>query len=156
MLKQQEIINQLNELKAIEPEKGFVQRTRGLILAVPAIKPARIWGWPLVWAGVAAVLLLALTLTFANPLTAKPKLSVFFNQQDLKQEFNNLSVKIQLQEIAYRQNLDSAIGLALNEISDRQPDHLNPALLQKEQAGLETDGANKQKEINDLLNQVIF
>lgn len=155
MLKNQQIIRQLNNLKTIEPEPGFIQRTRGLIFAAPAIRP-RSWVWPWAWAGALAILLLVFTLTMANPFTPRPKLSLFFNQQDLKQEFNDLTVNIQLQEINYRQNLDSAIGLALNEISDRQPDHLNTALLQKEQDALEANGVNKQKEINELLNQVIF
>lgn len=153
---QKKIINQLNKLKAIEPDKDFVQKTRILILTTPTLKPTRrIWRWFLVSAGAFAVLLL--TLTLISNFAVKPKISAFFNQQDLKTEFNNLNVQIQLQEIAYRQNLDSVISLALNEISDKQPRHLNPMLLQKEQASLETDNINQQqKEINNLLNQIIF
>lgn len=157
MLRNRQIIKQLNNLKNIEPEADFVRMTRGLILAAPVRHfRIRIWSWPLAWAGAVAVLLLVLTLTFANPFIAKPKLSVFFNQQDLSQEFNNLTVKLQLQEIVYRQNLNSSIGLALNEISDKQPGHLNTTLLQKEQNMLEINGSDQQKEINELLNRVIF
>jgi len=156
-MNQKNIAKKLNILKQIEPSGAFVSRGR-LLLSFQPQKPAgkKIFALPwLAFTGAMAVVLLGANILL-NMTIAQPRLALFFSQNDLRQEFAKLAMGLQLPEISYQQNVDAAIVLALNEISDAQPNHLNPVLLQKEKKELESkNGAAPGQEIDALLQTII-
>lgn len=157
-MNQKEIVQKLNILKTIEPSESFVNRTR-LTIAIQSRQQSRktfVWPWMIFTGAFAAVLLVANV--FLNLSIVQPRLALFFNQNDLRNEFTELALNLKLPEISYQQNIDDAIVLALNEISDSQPNHLNTSLLQKEGRDLENKNGNQDQgeEIDALLEKVII
>lgn len=157
-MNQKEIAQKLNILKTIEPSEGFINRTR-LTIAIQSRQQNRktfAWPWMIFTGAFAAVLLVANV--FLNLSIVQPRLALFFNQNDLRNEFTELALNLKLPEISYQQNVDDAIVLALNEISDNQPSHLNTSLLQKEGKDLENrnNSQNQGEEIDALLEKVII
>ncbi len=157
---QKDLQKKLNILKEIEPRESFVSQGRFLISLQPAAKAnKKVSAWPwLIFTGAFASLLL-LANVFLDLTIAQPRLSLFFNQNDLRNEFTKMALDLQLPEISYRQNIDDTILLALNEISDSQTNHLNTTLLQQEKGTLENNNnaaSQSSGEIDALLEQVLF
>ena len=127
----QQIIQKLKKLSNIEPDPSFVEGSRRLILAMPPKRKSLvtfmpIWGW----AGALALFILVTALSYISLISVeRPTVSYFFNANDLSQEFNNLSINIQLEEINYQQEIDRVIASALYEISNTNSNHLYPPIL---------------------------
>tara|TARA_Y100000310_G_scaffold242919_1_gene247178 strand:- start:321 stop:551 length:231 start_codon:yes stop_codon:yes gene_type:complete len=74
---------------------------------------------------------------------------------DIKDELEELTISIELEEIAYSESLNEAVAVALQEISNDSLRHLNTELLLTEQEKFlfEEEG---NPEIDELLNTVLF
>jgi len=148
----QEIIQQLNKLKLIKPDPVFAARSRILIFK-SASKTSPVFLPRLVWFAAPAVIILAVIISnFGGP---KQTLTSLNNSEKLDQEFNNLAINIQIQKITYQQNINQTIASALTEISDTQTKHLNRSVLEREDNSFSLP-EDKNAEINDLLNKIIF
>lgn len=152
-----DLIKKLNNFKLIEPDKTFFQKCRGQILALNS-KPEKrfVLSWPIfALSGAFAVIVLigVLSLTFIFP--KEQVSSASFDSQKLSQEFNNLSINIQLKEIKYHQDVNQTIASALSEISGTKTRHLNSSILEKEINDLEIN-QNQNGEIDEMLKSVMF
>lgn len=145
-----QIIKQLNNLKAISPSPTFKEKSRGLILKIPP-KTNYIEWRTLSLAGITAVILLILVVgsNLSQPIISS------LDEDRLNKELGNLNINIQLREISYQQKINQTIASALNEISDNDVRHLNQSLLETEQNDINLDDS-ANPEIDNLLNQIIF
>lgn len=150
---QNDLIKQLNKLKTITPDQGVAARGRALIFV--AETPRRIS--PLfLWASAFALTLLIFSISLIrNFENSKANIAASLNPDQISQEFNNLSINIELKDITYRQDVNQTIASALTEIGTNQAQHLNPDVIQSEAQGLNLDsGTNPQ--IDELLKTIIL
>jgi hypothetical protein len=106
------------------------------------------------WAGVLGMVLVSFSLY--NLLYYQPqKIFSSFDGERIKEEFNNLTINIQLKEISYQQSINQTIAAALTEIGDTQTKHLNPSILESEQNSAELEKLTNP-EIDDLLNRLVL
>ncbi len=146
------IIDKLHTLKqATSPDAEFAAHTRRLLFAIQPI-PHRFPTW--VFAVTAAVILVAVS---GLLLPSSPTISSSLDAKFLQEEFNDLNINIQLQEITYRQDINETISSALDEVSGTHISHLNPDILKSEEKlidelQLENDGPR----IDIMLDQIIF
>ncbi len=149
------LAKQLKTLSTIEPDEHFVAATRRGILALPRNRN-RAWGILPLWA--TAFAMLVVSIVTATSLTRpSPALSAVGNPEALSQEFNDLTINVELQAITYHQTVDQTIASALSEISSNSMRHLNQELLRSEEDRFNVpvnDTNNSQ--IDTLLNKVIF
>lgn len=149
---QNDIFEQLKDLRSVAPDADFAARTKRIILAEPrgrAVWPTLV-GWPKVVFGglaTAAVLLLAVI------LPGMPKTVPIASAEALNNEFNGLSINIELQQISYNQNVNQTIASALSEITTNKLNHLNPAVIQAEGNSLDPNLPASDPQIDALLNQ---
>lgn len=150
------LTRQLKTLSAIEPDEHFVAATRRGILALPGSPSRRIWGALPLWA--TAFAMFVVSIVTATSLTRpNPALSAVENPELLSQEFNSLTINVELQGITYHQTVNQTITSALSEISSNNMRHLNQELLRSEEEHFnvlidETDSS----QIDTLLDKVIF
>lgn len=149
-----DLTQQLKRLRAIEPDRRFVARSRNLILTPAPTAPVPL-RWPLVaWATGGVAITATLVVLLATPQFSAPQrvLASSLNQVTLESEFNNLPINIQLQEISYNQSLNQTIASAIHEIGDSSTSHLNRDLLESEGASvdLNVDGG-----INGAIDQML-
>ena len=132
-----DLVPQLNKLRAIQPDQDFSVRSKSVILALhPHPNTARFrMPFALFWVGaMAAVLLVAV---FVFPATRGGITVSALNPERISQELNSLDISVELQAIRYRQVSNQEIASAINEIGDTRTRHLNPDLLQSELDTLE-------------------
>lgn len=148
----------LQILRNIEPDKDFVENTKRIVLAVSprdALTPKSFFG--LVFAGGLVMILLAIvglgSIFFTN---SEPALSNSFDSDILRGELDNLAIDLQLDEIAYQQDINNTIASALAEISDSRINHLNLSILESEKGLIEENGEEEDSRIEDLLNKVLL
>jgi hypothetical protein len=152
----QDILEQLKSLKAITPDADFAARTRRLILAFPVTEKR----WPAFfnfsWTKVAfGTLAIVAVIVVTVILPGLPKTVPIASAEALSNEFNNLSVNIELRQITYNQNVNQTIASALAEITNNKLNHLNPAILQSESSSVDpTMSPVSNPQIDALLNQV--
>ena len=151
----QELIQQLNKLKAIEPDPAFAKSCRHLILTLKPMQTKPVFfNWPaLVWAGGLALIMLVFAANYLL-LPQKGNLSSL-DSNKLNQEFDNLDINIQLNEITYQQKINQDIASALTEIGETNIKHLNRSLLEEEQNNIDFQDPSNP-EINEMLNRIIF
>ncbi len=155
MTNNKEIIKDLKLLKEIKPDESFINRTRNIVLVTTPhsrLVPAWIAGLAL------AAVVLALIGSGILFSTHHPSISSSLNEDFLVKEFSELDINIQIDEITYSQDVHKTIASALNEISDSRTSHMNPSILEAEKEYINQleDTGSKEKEINNLLNKVIF
>lgn len=149
---QMEFTAQLKRSKAIAPRPEFAERSRRYICALETPAQVKPWGGlRLALAFAFAALLLALA-TFSTP--ARPVLSSSLDPEKLANEFENLTVNIQLEEIRYEQRSDLTISSAIGEITDTRTKHLSAPVLEAEKASLPS-GEETVSPVDALLEQVI-
>ncbi len=150
----QDILEQLKNLRKIAPDADFFARTKRLVLATPVPRPV----WREVFVSsrfVFAAAALAIVVLFVVVLPGAPKTVPIASAEALSNEFSNLSINIELQQIAYNQSANQTIASALSEISNNTPDHLNPAVLQAEASSVDPHVPASNPEIDKLLNQAL-
>lgn len=145
------IIHKLKKLNTIEPSPLFREKSRGLVLCVT---PRPVIDWKsLVWAGVFSMALLLLVVV--KTLTGAGSSPVSLDTDRLKGELRNLSINIQLNEIAYGQRVNQTIAAAIDEITNDQIKHLNKNLLESEDDAINLEESNGS-EVDTLLEKVLF
>ena len=108
------------------------------------------------WTGALAfvALLLVILSSFVNRVSVS---SLALNKEALAKELQDLTIAIQLSEVAYHQSVGQTINTALNEIKNSKTSHLSTITLQKEKAVIESQTpSSEEKEIDALLNKVLF
>jgi len=152
------ILKDLQILRNIEPDKGFAENTKRIVLAMSPRKtlaPKSFFG--LVFAGGLAMILLAIvglgSIFFAG---SEPALSNSFDSDILRGELDNLAIDLQLDEIAYQQDINNTIASALAEIGDSRTNHLNLSILESEKDLIEENGEEENSQIEDLLNELLL
>lgn len=148
-----EIIKEIKLLKKVEPDSTFVKHTRNLVLtAKPHLRLFPAW---VMAAGLAAITLALIGsgFLFSNQ---EPSISSSLEKESLVNEFNELDANLQIDEMAYSQDVHKTIASALTEISSSKTSHLNPSILESEQEYInELEKAGKrEEEINNLLNKL--
>lgn len=153
-----QLIKDLQILKRVKPDIEFVESTRAFIFAT---EPRKVISWAnllksqRIWAYSFAVLILIVA-SFGLILNeGKDVHSASLDQNLLKEEFENFSINIHLQEISYRQDINQTIASALTEISDSRVNHLNRSILESEQNLINEAGMERGSDIDELLNKVI-
>lgn len=149
-----EIVQKLKRLSVIKPEQDYILKSRRLILAVPPARPALITSGA--WIGIFAVIILIIISSFTGNLFSKSGHISLFDSEEIKNEFENLTISLQLEQITYQQNVNDVIASALNEIGDLNLYRTNPSLLEKELNSFNLNGdLEKQRQIDNLLEKVI-
>ncbi|MEX0690147.1 MAG: hypothetical protein WD095_01750 [Candidatus Paceibacterota bacterium] len=144
-------IKKLEILKSVRPDNEFKDSTRRLILATtPEVK---VFSLPkLAFSAILAVAILAVTgLGIFD--SKHPVLASF---DELKQEYEDLTSTLEIEEIEYRQNVNNTISSALKEISSSEASHLNQSLIEEERDQINFMEEDNEEEVDDLLNQIIF
>ncbi|MGC9603015.1 MAG: hypothetical protein ABSF47_00920 [Minisyncoccia bacterium] len=81
--------------------------------------------------------------------------TAFASPEVLNQEFANMKINIELNDIDYSQNVSQTITSAISEISNNKGNHLNQGILQSENNDMSLDVTNSSSEIDQLLDKVI-
>ncbi len=147
------IITQLKKFKSIGPDAHFAAGSRRTILALRKEQP--VFTWPNfrfvgTLAGVLAVVAASVFMFSGNSAT-----KAFASPEMLNQEFDNMNINIELQEISYRQNVSQTISSAITEISDNKLSHLNQDILKSESGGLDLNVPDSGLQIDKLLDKVV-
>jgi len=152
---EKDIIQQLHSLRLIEHDSQFKERSRSLILSHKIEKERKFFTLPTwIWAGAFAALLLSFSIYRLFFAPAAISLSSF-DAQTLADEFNNLKINIQLEEISYQQSINQAMASAFSEITNGETRHLNPTLLESEKKNLNLE-ETPNPEIENLLHQILL
>lgn len=156
-MKQQDLIKKLEFFKKIEPDVLFLENSKRLIFSFEPNRRFSVFDVlkPALW-GSAAVLAIAFMTVYI--IGARTKDATAYNSlssEKLNNEFKNMNISIQLDEISYRQSVNGAVASALKEISNDGTRHLNNEVLMSEndRAHLETRSSGQ---IDELLDTVIF
>ena len=111
---EQDLIQNLKRLQSIQPNAEFKQKSRAVVLAMrPIITPKRS-----AWFFVPAYAFAALLLVGLSNVPRQVNTQTAFDAGTIKQEFNDLSINIELKEISYDQKANEVIASALSKISD--------------------------------------
>jgi len=153
------IIKQLKSLQTIEPDNGFVFRTRNLF--VPATiatvnispRPFSIFNWQ--YASAFALVLISVIVIPFFMFTPEETLASL-DTQALTSEIHSLPINVQLEELKYNETAQETITTAVSEASNTDTNHLNTSLIRRE--GEIINAINEEEvetNVDDLLNQVI-
>lgn len=149
-----DLIQQLKKLRAIEPDTMFVAHSRSAVLNYKKPSPRFVFTTPhFIGTAFAFAVFMLLIISFIQ--RSSPVLSSSLNPKNLSEEFENLSINIQLTEIKYNQTMNQTIASALTEISDTRTRHLNSSLLESEKDALESPN-DYNNDIDVLLDRVLF
>ncbi|MEK7464240.1 MAG: hypothetical protein AAB617_00475 [Patescibacteria group bacterium] len=146
------LIKQIRGLSKIGPDPSFARKSRSLVLGFEHPKRAYMPVWSFALSGIALFCLVVLASYYMVFKTSPVYASL--NSENINQEFNDLGINIQLQEISYQQNNNQAISSALREIKDSKIKHLNSSLLESEDKEMNVGDATNA-DIDDLLNDVL-
>jgi len=148
------IIKQLKKLKAIEPDANFASMSRRSILAMKTESRMPFWkvNFRMV-AGLsgAVAALAAWVFLFSGPSAS----TAFASPELLNQEFTNMNINVEVQQIDYRQNVNKTITSAISEISSNKLSHLNQEVLNSEVGSFSSDATGTDPQIDQLLDKVI-
>lgn len=132
------IVSQLRKLNAIEPDCGFMMRSRATFvpqMATPSIMPVaiprnRVWLFSIAGACAALLLTIVISSSVSRPQTV---FASSLDQTSITNELDGLSINIQLEQITYEREVNKTIVSAIEEISDTETNHLSPRVLEVEQ-----------------------
>ncbi|MAF80236.1 hypothetical protein CL629_04115 [bacterium] len=153
-MEKKEIIQQLEKLKSIEPHWEFQDSSKRSILA-SSQSFSLLSLWRPLYMGSFAALALVIGLSIILISGGGSSAYASLDMGDIKDELEELTISIELEEIAYSESLNEAVAVALQEISNDSLRHLNTELLLTEQEKFlfEEEG---NPEIDELLNTVLF
>lgn len=152
------LVRQLNRFRYIEPDANFAKKSRALIVGVnpiqaislsPSLSRVQIYAALVSFAVIVLVAFVSGLSLFSSPIQS-------LNTDALQEEFKELSINIQLQEVRFQEALNQTIVSALYEVSDTTTRHLNSDILEKEMKGFESSDVQEPNAIDDLLNTIIF
>jgi len=149
------IITQLKRLRSVEPDPAFVRSSRSIILSTnPGTTRPQFWLW-FSAVTVTFIFLAVVVISRYAFFSTTPTLSSSLNSGSLEQEFSNLTINIQLEEIEYQQRVNQVIASALSEIENTSVRHLNNSLLESEEVNIKLDESINPY-IDELLERAIF
>ncbi|MEX1013685.1 MAG: hypothetical protein WDZ80_00815 [Candidatus Paceibacterota bacterium] len=146
-----ETLKQFKILKVIKPDEDFKQSTRNIILAQKPVENRGFSFLPKVIAFTAALSVILVGFIGFNSLS-NPSLASL-DQEELN---NEIMQSLQIEEIEYRQNINETIASALSEVSSSRSNHLDPSILESENTFIQNKQINRDEEVGELLNQIIF
>lgn len=154
-----DVTKHLKKFRYIEPESDFQARSRELILGTRqnfslsfALRNPIAMG-AFAAAGAFAIFFAMVLMTQTG---VEPKLSSLDSAVELGEEFNDLTISIELKEISYQTTANQTIAAAIDEIIDEKARHLNRGILEEEQSLLNDMDSENERDVDMLLNQVIF
>ncbi len=123
---EQKLLEILKALKILQPDKGFLERSKNLILSVPQKQ------FPGLVRGILDSLKLSAALTLASLLLfvviggfsylnlqkISPAAVSLINEAKLKSEASNLDFQIRLGEVSYYLESDQTIGAEIDKLLD--------------------------------------
>ncbi len=153
----QSIIQQLKTLKHIKPDAGFVARTRNTICGIEPQKYAGRLAFNFNWLrtgafSVAGATLMIVIGIFVFAPSKTPAFASLENAQ-IDEEWQTLSINIQLKEVLYRENASVVIASAISEIS-ANTQHMNESIIANEQESL-NNPAGINTDIDKMLEEVL-
>ena len=162
----QNIEEQIKQLKSITPPEEYQAESLRLILSYPQNPKKHVsmnlvfemfkFGAALGLAG--TLIMISVTGIFPN-LNARllsPILLSSLDEQKIKNEANQVDIKITVAEAKYYSDSLTKVAVALDETAKSGPAHLDPTLLNNEMNGVDNINQQSNDRINDLLNQIIL
>lgn len=155
-------IQQLKTLKKISPAKDFRANSWAAIVSAPQIRKTLVSHllesarYSLALGLGAIIILIALGgFSYLQLNGAAPVLVSSLNTKSLMAEADNANFEIKLAQARYSDDVNSAVAVALDIISQSTPDHLNSAVLEKEMKSFEPQNQNGKTNIDQMLNKVL-
>ncbi len=151
----QDLIRQLKSLRNIEPDAGFLRKSRAVIVSHEKQKKFGFGSYLAAWSvSFALVFLIILGYVF---LPVKNEQIPVASAETLHNELDNMNVNITLKEISYNTEVNQTIDNTLSEIVTNKASHLNAGILESESSGLAGQGTttSQSHQINQLLDQVL-
>lgn len=148
------IIKQLKNLQTIEPDNGFVSRTRNIFTPTTITTPSRsfsFFNWQ--YASAFALVLLCVLAVPFFAFTPEETLASL-DTEVLASEIQSLPINVELKELDYNQKAQDTITIAVSEVSNTDTNHLNESLIRKEEEIIKAEEKVDSK-VDDLLNQAI-
>ena len=163
----------IKELRAMRPDHGYAQKSRGLILSSPKNAVSIYRNFDISKSGFLTHLFESLRYSAALGLgvimlvvaiggfsylrhdSGSTVLGSGLNANSLSAEAGLAEESVQLAEARYFESSDSVVAVALGKISGNDPDHLDPDIMERELRGMEP-GAKEPKTIESLLNETIL
>lgn len=158
-MENKDIIQKLINLQSIKPDAAFLAHSRNLIFTEkqkfsPTYTLREYFNKPIfVAVSLCMVFVIGTSVMFLS--TRNTSLSSLQQTNNLQEEFQNLSINIQLKEISYSSDANEMITAAITEISDTKTRHLNQDILESEKNLIQPEGTSETK-IDTMLDQVIF
>ncbi|TSC52012.1 MAG: hypothetical protein LiPW41_560 [Parcubacteria group bacterium LiPW_41] len=150
------IIKQLKNLQTIEPDNGFVSRTRNIFTpnTISIATPSRsfsFFNWQ--YASAFALVLLCVLAVPFFAFTPEETLASL-DTESLASEIQSLPINVELKELNYNQKAQETITNAVSEVSNTDTNHLNESLIRKEEEIIKAE-EKVDSSVDDLLNEVI-
>jgi hypothetical protein len=141
-----DLIQELKNLQAIQPDRAFLARGRKNF-------ETQAYAWPMPRWALASLTVVGAFVVFTVLPAILPfsESSTALSADAIQKEFDNLSIGVQLKELEYNQ--EDSIVSALNEIRETRSSHLNTDLLNQE-SSLGDLPVSNEEEINRLLKQI--
>jgi hypothetical protein len=145
-------------LRYITPDRAFMARSKEIILSEKQAFSLQFFfksiGTPrLVTLGACVALLLIVA--FPNfGIHNSPSLTSLKDADTLSKEAEMLPISIELQEVSYRNGKNEIITAAITEIRDTNVRHLKEEIIESETPTQESPSADRNQEINKLLESV--
>ncbi|MGC9046644.1 MAG: hypothetical protein ACP5IC_00785 [Minisyncoccia bacterium] len=150
-----DLITKIKKLEKITPDTTFKANVRALLLVTPHHKKSFIFssGWAFAFGF--AIILLAISIFFVvHPLNQPVVVS--FDSLTLTKELNDLAINQQMQNIVAFKNANNVINKALQEVKDKNVNHLNNYVLNQEQQSLNINVDSNNAQIDQLLKKAIY
>ena len=160
-------------LRALRPDDGYAQKSRGLILSSPMSNISKYRNIKIskynfithlfeslrysaaLGLGVIMLIVALGGFSYLRHNSSSSVLGSGLNANSLSTEAGLAEESVQLAEARYFESADSVVAVALAKISGNDPDHLDQDILERELKGLEPDAKNPRT-IESLLNETIL
>lgn len=159
-MKKQDLIKQFESIRSLEPDPGFVSNSKNIICAV---KPERGFGifrafQPAFLGSFAVMVAVVMGAYFVGSRGESTLGYTSLNGERISNELDGANIDIELQELAYKQSINSAVASALQEIGNDRVSHLNGPLLKSESAGFSVQQKTDETgtKIENLLDAAMF
>ncbi len=157
-----QIIIKLKELKNIAPDAGFIKQSLEIILSAAQTKRSIIghilesFKYSLALSLGSILLIVALGgFSYLHLTDLSPVLVGSLNSKNLISEAQKTDFSIKLAEAKYFDDAASAATVALNAISQNNPDHLNDEILERELEALEKQNL-KNNDPSDAFENIVL
>ncbi len=155
------LIKTLKKFSDIEPSEGFKKRSLTQILAAPQNYKAPLFQNLLQTFQFSGALVLASLLIFIilgglsilNLKIFSPAMLASLDAENLNDELQDLDLKLKLSEVAYYENSDEKIGVALSKTSQDKSEPIDSEIMENEVQSLNDLELNNET-LENLLNEL--